>query len=41
MPIGMQVIGKPNDTKTVLRAAYAFSKGGPKLYAGLLFPKSE
>lgn len=39
VPIGMQIIGKPNDTETVFRVAYAFSKGGPKLYTGDLFPK--
>jgi Asp-tRNA(Asn)/Glu-tRNA(Gln) amidotransferase A subunit family amidase len=40
IPIGMQIIGKPHDTETVLRVAYAFSKGGPKLYTGKLFPKA-
>lgn len=39
MPIGMQIVGKPHDTETALRVAYAFSKGGPKLYTGDLFPK--
>lgn len=39
MPIGMQIIGKPHDTATVLRVAYAYSKGGPKLYTGDRFPK--
>ncbi|MEA2080856.1 MAG: amidase [Pseudomonadota bacterium] len=27
MPIGMQIVGKPFDTKTVFRVAHAFSKG--------------
>jgi Asp-tRNA(Asn)/Glu-tRNA(Gln) amidotransferase A subunit family amidase len=40
MPIGMQIIGKPHDTATALHVAYAFSKGGPKLYTGKLFPKA-
>ena len=41
MPIGMQIVGKPHDTETALRVAYAYSKGGPKLYTGKLFPKAE
>ena len=39
IPIGLQIVGKPHDTETTLRVAYAFSKGGPKLYTGDLFPK--
>ena len=39
MPIGMQIVGKPFDTETVFRIAHAFSKGGPRLYTGELFPK--
>lgn len=39
MPIGMQIIGKPHDTETVFRVAYAFSKGGPRLFIGDLIPK--
>ena len=38
MPIGMQIVGKPHDTAMVLRVAYAFSKGGPKLFTGDLMP---
>jgi len=41
MPIGMQIVGKPHDTQTALQVAYAYSKGGPKLYTGKLFPKTE
>lgn len=40
MPIGMQIVGKPHDTETVLRVAYAFSKGGLKFYTGKLFPEA-
>ena len=39
MPIGMQIVSKPRDTRTAFRVAYAFSKVGPKLYSGDLFPK--
>ena len=39
MPIGMQIVGKPFDTRTVFRVAYAFSKGGPRLFTGDMFPK--
>ena len=39
MPIGMQIVGKPHDTKMVFRVAYAFSKGGPRMYTGDLYPK--
>jgi len=41
MPIGMQIVGKPFDTETVFRIAHAFSKGGPRLYTGNLFPKIQ
>ena len=41
MPIGMQIVGKPHDTETALRVAYAFSKGGPKLFIGDLMPKTR
>jgi len=41
MPIGMQIVGRPYDTKTVFRVAWAYSKGGPRLYTGKLFPKVE
>jgi amidase len=41
MPIGMQIVGKPHDTKTVFRVAYAFSKGGPRLFTGDMFPKAQ
>jgi Asp-tRNA(Asn)/Glu-tRNA(Gln) amidotransferase A subunit family amidase len=34
MPIGMQIIGKPYDTETVFCAAWAFSRGGPRLFTG-------
>jgi Asp-tRNA(Asn)/Glu-tRNA(Gln) amidotransferase A subunit family amidase len=38
VPIGMQIIGKPQATADVFRVAYAYSKGGPKLFTGDLFP---
>ena len=41
MPIGMQIVGKPHDTETVFRVAYAFNKGGPRLFTGKLFPKTR
>ena len=39
VPIGMQIIGKPQATADVFRVAYAYSKGGPKLFTGELSPK--
>ena len=41
MPIGMQIVGKPYDTKTVFRVAHAFSKGGPRLFTGDMLPKVQ
>jgi Asp-tRNA(Asn)/Glu-tRNA(Gln) amidotransferase A subunit family amidase len=41
MPIGVQIVGKPHDTKAALKVAYAYSKGGLKLYVGDAFPKAE
>lgn len=41
MPIGMQIVGKPHDTQTVLQVAYAYSKGGLKLYIGDAFPEVQ
>ncbi len=41
VPIGMQIIGKPQATADVFRVAYAYSKGGPKFFTGDLFPKVE
>ena len=41
MPIGMQIVGKPYDTRTVFRVAWAFSKGGPRLFTGDLFPQVQ
>jgi amidase len=37
---GMQIVGKPHDTKMALRVGYAFSKGGPKLFTGDLLPEN-
>ena len=41
MPIGMQIVGKPHDTQTVLQVAYAYSKGGLKLYVNEAFPSVQ
>jgi amidase len=41
VPIGMQIIGKPQATGDVFRVAYAYSKGGPKFFTGDLFPNME
>jgi amidase len=38
VPIGMQIIGKPKDTATVFRVAYAYSKGATRMFTGDLFP---
>ncbi|GLP96308.1 amidase [Paraferrimonas sedimenticola] len=39
VPFGMQIIGKPSDTDTVMKTAGAYSKGAPKLYKGDKLPK--
>ncbi len=41
VPIGMQIIGKPQATSDVFRVGYAYSKGAPKLFTGDLFPSFE
>lgn len=41
VPIGIQFISKPHDTETVFHAASAYSKGGPKLFTGDLFPDED
>ena len=38
IPIGMQIIGKPKDTVSVFRVAYAYSKGAKRFFTGDLFP---
>ncbi|QBF82853.1 amidase [Shewanella maritima] len=39
VPFGMQIIGKPDDTATVVKVAGAYSKGAPKFFTGELLPK--
>jgi Asp-tRNA(Asn)/Glu-tRNA(Gln) amidotransferase A subunit family amidase len=41
MPLGMQIVGKPHDTATVFRVAWAFSKGGPRLFTFDRYPKVQ
>lgn len=41
MPVGMQIIGKPKDTRTVFQVAYNYSKHGRKFFRGDLFPKVQ
>ena len=38
MPVGMQIVAPSFETETVMRFAYAYSKGGPKFFEGDLFP---
>lgn len=38
IPLGMQIIGKPKDTATVFRVAYAYSRGATRFFTGDLFP---
>ena len=37
----MQVVGKPHDTETKLRVAYAYSKMGAKFFTGDLHAENE
>ncbi|GEA61562.1 amidase [Vibrio comitans] len=39
VPFGLQIIGKPADTKTVVKVAGAYSKGAPKFFTGDNLPK--
>lgn len=39
VPFGLQIIGKPDDTATVVKVAGAYSKGAPKFFTGDLMPK--
>ena len=39
VPIGMQILGKPQDTASVFRVASAYARGGPKFFTGDLFPR--
>ncbi|MEE1674937.1 amidase [Agarivorans aestuarii] len=39
VPFGLQIIGKPADTATVVKVAGAYSKGAPKFFTGDLLPK--
>ncbi|MEZ9924264.1 amidase [Vibrio breoganii] len=39
VPFGMQIIGKPADTATVVKVAGAYSKGAPKFFKGDNLPK--
>ncbi len=39
VPFGMQIIGKPDDTATVVKVAGAYSKGAPTFYKGDNLPK--
>ncbi|CAM4393155.1 amidase [Vibrio agarivorans] len=38
VPFGLQIIGKPADTATVVKVAGAYSKGAPKFFTGDLLP---
>ncbi|WP_412754153.1 amidase [Legionella londiniensis] len=39
IPIGMQIIGRAQDTRTVFKVAFNYSKSGPKFFTGELLPK--
>ena len=39
MPIGMQIVGKPHDTETVLRIAFAYSRAAPPMFVGERVPR--
>ncbi|NUW71725.1 amidase [Vibrio mediterranei] len=39
VPFGLQIVGKPADTATVVKVAGAYSKGAPKFFTKDLMPK--